>query len=103
MEVANIALDFVLFFCAIWMIVAVRGSGLGGVVGGSLTTISIGAIVLGIAHIAETITFEVIKLENVPLGELIHRGIVLVGFILLVIGIKNLGKLAKDEPEDVLN
>jgi len=52
--------------------------------------------VLGIAHIAETITFEVIKLENVPLGELIHRGIVLLGFVLLVVGFKNLGKLDSD-------
>lgn len=96
MEIANIILDFVLFFCAIWMVITVRSSKIGGVMGGALNTISIGAIILGIAHIAETITFEVVKLENIALGELIHRGIVLVGFILLVAGFKGLGKLRSE-------
>lgn len=93
MEAANIALDFVLLACAIWMVITVRSSGLGGVVGGALGLISAGAIVLGLAHIAETVTFEVVKLQNVPLGEVIHRSIVLVGFILLVMGFQGLGKL----------
>ena len=96
MEIANIVMDFVLLLCAVWMILTVRASGLGGVMGSALNTISFGAVILGIAHIAETITFEVIKLDDVPLGELIHRVIVLAGFVLLVMGFKSLGNLRHD-------
>lgn len=96
METANIVMDFVLFACAIWMVLTVRKSGLGGVMGGAMSAISFGAIVLGLAHIAETVTFEVIKLEDIVLGELIHRGIVFLGFVLLVVGFSGLSKLRQD-------
>lgn len=95
MEIFNIILDFVLLFAAIWMVFIARSSGLGGLVGSALTLISIGAIVLGLAHIVETITFEVIELEDVALGELIHRGIVLLGFIFLILGFNSLGSIRK--------
>jgi hypothetical protein len=95
MEFANIAFDFVLIGVAVWMIVVVRGSGLGGVMGSTLTNITIGAVVLGIAHLTETITFEVLKLQDVPLGEFIHRTIVLTGFVFLILGIQGLSKLRR--------
>ena len=95
MEIVNVAFDFVLIGVAIWMIVVVRGSGLGGVMGNTLTNITIGAIVLGVAHLTETLTFEVINLQDIALGEFIHRVIVLTGFVFLILGIQGLSKLRR--------
>lgn len=95
MEIVNIAFDFVLIGVAIWMIVVVRGSGLGGVMGTTLTNITIGAIVLGVAHLIETLTFEVFNLQDIALGEFLHRAIVLTGFVFLILGIQGLSKLRR--------
>ena len=92
METVNLAFDFILLFAAIWMIVIVKKSGLAGVVGSTLSLITIGALILGIAHMAETITFEVFKLEDVALGEFIHRLVVFAGFFFLIIGFRGLSR-----------
>ena len=93
-ETINLALDFVLIFAALWMIVAARRTGLGGVIGSTLTIITIGAVVLGLAHLLETITFEVFEMDAAAV-ELIHRLIILFGFILLAIGFQGLGQLRR--------
>ncbi len=95
MQIVNIVFDFVLCFTALWMIQVVRKSGLGGVMGNTLGYITIGAVVLGVAHMLETITFEVIKLQDIPLGEFLHRCIVLAGFVFLIIGMQGLSKLRR--------
>lgn len=92
MEQANVILDFVLIFVAIWMIFAARRSGLGGVIGTTLTFITIGALVLGLAHLIETITVEQLGWDIV-LVELVHRVLILVGFIFLAFGFQGLGKM----------
>ncbi len=89
----NYLFDFVLVAMAIWMIVVLRKSGLAGVVGGTLTLITVGAVILGCAHLIETITFEVIGLQDVALGEFLHRIVVFLGFIFLIMGFRGLGKL----------
>lgn len=89
----NYMFDFVLVAMAIWMIVVLRKSGLAGVVGGTLTLITVGAVILGCAHLIETITFEVIGLQDVALGEFLHRIVVFLGFIFLIMGFRGLGKL----------
>lgn len=92
MEQANVILDFVLIFVAIWMIFAARSSGLGGVIGTTLTFITIGALVLGLAHLIETITVEQLGWDIV-LVELVHRILILAGFVFLAIGFQGLGKM----------
>lgn len=91
-ETINLGFDFVLIFTALWMIFTVRGVGLGGVVGKTLSLITIGAVVLGVAHLLETVTFEVMKMDA-GLVEFIHRTVILVGFVLLTIGFSGLAKL----------
>ena len=95
MEVVNITFDFVLLAVAVWMVMVVTRSGLGGVIGNALNFITVGAIVLGLAHLAETLTFEVLHLENVALGEFLHRVIVLAGFLCLVVGFQGLTRLRR--------
>jgi hypothetical protein len=95
MEIVNIAFDVVLIGVAIWMVTVVRGSGLGGVMGNTLNLITIGAIILGIAHLLETLTFRFIKFDDVAVGEFLHRVIVLTGFVFLILGMQGLSKLRR--------
>lgn len=92
MELINTVLDFVLIFVAIWMIYTARTSGLGGVIGSTLHLITLGALVLGLAHFIETVTVEYLE-WNIALVELVHRILILCGFVFLVQGFKGLGKM----------
>lgn len=92
MEIANVILDFILVAAAVWMIVTVRSSGLGGVFGKTLTAVSTGAVILGIAHLIETAMFEWLGMEA-ALVELIHRILILAGFVLLIYGFQSLATL----------
>jgi len=92
MNTINIVLDFILVAAAIWMIVAARG--IGGLVGRTLTFIVIGAIILGVAHLVATVGSSVLAL-NGTLNNLIHRIIVLIGFVFLIFGFRQLGELKR--------
>jgi hypothetical protein len=95
MEMVNLGFDLLLVGVAMWMIMVVRDSGLGGVMGSTLNLITVGAIVLGAAHLIETILFNVVKFQDLAAGEFIHRVIVLTGFVFLILGIQGLGKLRR--------
>jgi hypothetical protein len=88
----NVVLDFVLVAASIWMIIAARG--VGGLVGRTLTFMVIGAIILGVAHLLATVGTSVLQL-NGTLNNLIHRVIVLVGFVFLIIGFRQVGELKR--------
>ena len=92
METANIILDLVLVAAAIWMVVTVRG--VGGIVGRTLSLITVGAIVLGLAHFLATWQHKLLPIAS-PAGAeaLIHRVIVLLGFILLAAGFRQVRQL----------
>ncbi len=92
LESVNITMDFVLLLLAFWMVWAARG--LGGVIGRSMGYVKTGAVVLGLAHLSETLFFEVLHIE-VALGEFVHRVIILVGFILLTLGLSAASKIIK--------
>lgn len=81
---ANIALDIVLILLSLWCVYAVRG--VGGVVGRTLTYIVIGTVILGVAHFQASMTAELLGQWNAP----IHRVVVLVGFIFLGFGFRQL-------------
>jgi hypothetical protein len=88
----NIILDIVLVVASIWMILAIRG--VGGVFGRTLSLIVVGAIILGIAHIAATIGANLLGIPG-PQNNFIHRLLVLAGFVFLVYGFRQLSELKK--------
>lgn len=91
MEIVNLALDLCLVGASFWMITIVRG--FGGIVGRTLNIITIGAVVLGIAHITETIIAYLIPSMPVEIGEFIHRLLVFTGFVMLVMGFRQIREL----------
>jgi len=90
METLNFLLDLVLIGAAVWAIVVVRE--LGGLVGKAFNSIMWGMVFLGIAHLSETITFEVLQLE-ISLVEFMHRIIVLIGIGFLVLGFRRMQRI----------
>jgi hypothetical protein len=88
MSAFNLVLDFVLIAAAVWMIVTVRG--LGGVIGKGLNLITIGALILGMAHLISTGLRAFITFPDLTVESFIHRLIVLVGFIVLVVGFRQI-------------
>ena len=98
MKTVNIVLDLVLVAASIWMLFAARG--IGGLVGQSLNLIIAGAIVLGIAHLIATWLPQLVKLSDDAatagtLNNLIHRLIVLGGFVLVTLGFQQVRQLTK--------
>lgn len=89
----NFMLDFVLIAAAVWMIIAVRG--LGGIVGKSLNTVTAGAFMLGVAHLLSTITKLSAPDIDRNLEGMIHRLIVLVGFVILAMGFRQIYALKR--------
>ena len=89
-EFAIQALDYVLIVVAIWAILVARG--LGGLIGQAFAFMVWGMVFLGIAHISETVTFEYLKWD-ITVVELVHRLIVLVGFVLLILGFTRIPKI----------
>jgi hypothetical protein len=86
----NYVLDIVLVLAGIWMVFLARG--IGGIMGRTLVFIVIGALITGSAHLLATLTAGVFKS---PDGTLnfdggVHRIIVLIGFVFLVIGFRQL-------------
>ncbi|MCA9913214.1 MAG: hypothetical protein KC496_07685 [Anaerolineae bacterium] len=88
-DIMNIVLDIVLILASLWMVQSVRG--IGGVVGRTLTFIVIGAVILGIAHLQASFTADIFNEWN----STIHRAVVLVGFIFLVIGFRQLSVMKR--------
>jgi hypothetical protein len=90
MATANLVLDFILVAASIWMVATV--SGLGGIVGRTLSLITIGAVILGLAHLLATLMHRFVPMES-SLEGLIHRLVVLAGFVILVIGFSRIREL----------
>jgi len=84
MSTTNIILDLVLIGMAIWMVATVRG--VGGIVGRTLTLITAGVLVLGLAHFMATWQHTLWPITTPGAEAFIHRVTVLLGFVLLVAG-----------------
>jgi hypothetical protein len=91
MKIVNLILDLSLVGASFWMVSIVRG--IGGIVGKTLTTITIGAVVLGLAHITETTIAYLVPGLDTDVGEFIHRIMVFTGFVMLVIGFRQIREL----------
>ena len=92
MELSIKILDYTLIATAIWAIFAARG--VEGLIGRAFGFMVWGMIFLGIAHVSETLVFEILHWD-IALVELVHRLIVLLGFVLLIIGFSQIPKIKK--------
>ena len=90
MGTTNMILDFILVGAALWMVATVRG--VGGVVGRTLNLITVGAIILGLAHLLATWQHRLLPFEA-SMESFLHRLIVLLGFVLLVAGFRQIREL----------
>jgi hypothetical protein len=90
----NVILDVVLIVAAVWMVITVRG--LGGVIGRGLNLITIGALILGVAHLLATglLSPGLVTWDSATHG-FVHRVVVLVGFLVLVFGFRQIGTIKK--------
>jgi hypothetical protein len=90
-ETINTIMDVVLLIVSFWMAYTAKRMNMGGAIGKTINMVVYGAIVLGLAHLTETILADFFKVPN-DLNELIHRTIVLLGFVLLTFGLSSLGR-----------
>lgn len=88
LELLSLAMDVTLVAVSIWMASNAAKLKLGGAMGETVSSVVWGAIVLGLAHIVET-GLTKMGVEG-DLNEVIHRVIILLGFILLARGIRAL-------------
>jgi len=91
METVNLILDMSLVAASIWMIFIVRG--IGGIVGRTLNIITVGVVILGLAHITETTVAFLVPDLDFEIGEFIHRVMVFIGFFMLVLGFRQIREL----------
>jgi hypothetical protein len=91
MEVStiNIILDVILVLAGLAMVWSARG--IGGIVGRTLTYIMVGALITGFAHLIGTLTVGWFSPYDGP----VHRLIVLLGFIFLMIGFRQLQSMKR--------
>jgi hypothetical protein len=90
-EFFNTFMDVVLLLVSFWMALTARKMNMGGAVGKTISMVVYGAIVLGLAHLAETLISTFFDIPN-EANEMIHRIIVLIGFVLLTVGLRSLGQ-----------
>jgi hypothetical protein len=81
------ALDFVLIAAGFWMAQTARQMQMRGAVGTTLQQVSVGAVILGFAHLIETVLFELFNVGT-EANELIHRVIILIGFMFIANGLR---------------
>ena len=90
LKTGNLILDFVLIGASIWMLFSVRG--LGGIVGRTLYLITVGVIILGFAHLIATLAGSLLGWDG-TFNNFIHRLIVLLGFVLVAVGFRQMQQL----------
>jgi hypothetical protein len=92
-KTVNIILDLILVTASIWMIYTIRG--IGGVVGKTLNWIVAGAVILGAAHLIASLT-DTVDWPGKLTGGTVHRLVVLVGFVVLAWGFRQLTAIRSD-------
>ena len=85
----NIVLDIILVLAGIAMVWLARG--IGGIVGRTLTFIVIGALITGFAHLLASLTSGWFT----PYDGSVHRLVVLIGFIFLMLGFRQLQSMKR--------
>jgi hypothetical protein len=86
-HMASFGLDFILIGAGLWMAFTARRLQMRGVVGATIAQVAAGSIILGFAHLIETLMFQLLD-SPVEVNELVHRVINLVGFIFIANGLR---------------
>ena len=94
LHLASYTLDFILIAAGFWMAHTARQMRMRGAVGSTLRQVSIGAVVLGFAHLIETVLFEVFDVGT-EANELVHRIIILIGFLFIANGLRQFASSLK--------
>jgi hypothetical protein len=91
----NIILDIILIVVSVWTVMTVRG--MGGVIGRGLNLITIGIVILGVAHLISSVMRNTQLVPGMivdpTIEPFIHRIIVLAGFLVLVLGFRQINTI----------
>jgi len=82
------AIDVVLIGVGVWMAYTSRELRVTGAMGSTIRQFSLGAIILGLAHFVETLMAVVFGV-SFEVNELVHRLIILCGFLVLTNGMRH--------------
>jgi hypothetical protein len=94
--IKRLSMETIAFVLDIFLVIAAIAAYLarpriGGQLAKGLQTLMIGILVLGLAHLIETLFFTLFFIDR-PLNEVIHRFLVAVGFIFVIIGFRRMRK-----------
>jgi hypothetical protein len=90
MRAISLSMDIVLILMAVGIVLYMRG--MGGIIGKSLGTMTAGIVILGLAHILETLTYEVFRWDT-DFVEVTHRIVVMLGFAFVFLGFRRIAQL----------
>jgi hypothetical protein len=85
-DLMNFLLDLVLVAIGFWLAWNAVAARLSGPLGGAMRRVSAGALILGLAHLTETVLDQHFHLP-VEVNELTHRVVILVGFVMIGLGL----------------
>lgn len=86
---ASFGLDFILIGAGLWMAYTARDLKIRGAMGVTIKQVAAGSIILGFAHLIETLMFHLLDL-SADINELVHRVIILIGFVFITNGLRQL-------------
>lgn len=86
---ASFGLDFILIGAGLWMAYTAWQLQLSGAMGVTIKQVAAGSIILGFAHLTETLMFHLLDL-SADVNELVHRVIILIGFVFITNGLRQL-------------
>jgi uncharacterized membrane protein len=87
-------LDLTMVGLSIWMAMVAKRS-IGGLIGSAINWLAFGIILLGFAHIIATLMDMFVPSFVAVYGDVFHRVLVLLGFILLGYGFKQIDNVSK--------
>ncbi|MCZ8256609.1 MAG: hypothetical protein O9327_13205, partial [Polaromonas sp.] len=73
----------------LWMAYTTRELQISGAMGVTIKQVAVGSIILGFAHLIETLMFHLLNLPS-DINELVHRVIILIGFVFITNGLRRL-------------
>lgn len=85
-DLMNVLFDLVLIAIGFWLAWNAAATRLKGTLGSAMRLISFGALILGVAHLTETVMDQHFHVA-VEMNELVHRVFILVGFLSIAIGV----------------
>lgn len=86
---ANFGLDLIIVLLSLWVLRILIGYG--GLLGRALNLIGVGTVIIGGAQLIETVSSTLLNFD-VPTVELVHRLLLVLGFVFIFIGYRNMMK-----------